>query len=216
MTPTSRRSNRPAGIVLAGGYSRRFGPADKSLARLDGTPLVRHVIDRLGTVTEIVVVSCRADQRPGFERTLDGTSTEIRYAIDPVADQGPVVGVLTALDCIERPFVAVVACDMPFVDPDFLEFLFETAADRDGAVPTDDEGIAQPAQAVYRAKALEAAGRAAVAEGQPRLQRLLDRLDVALMDRSDLEYEPDPEGFINVNTPAELQALERRVARRSR
>ena len=38
---------RVAGVILAGGLSRRMGGGDKSLRRLDKRPLIGHVIDRL-------------------------------------------------------------------------------------------------------------------------------------------------------------------------
>ncbi|MDX1746000.1 MAG: NTP transferase domain-containing protein, partial [Halobacteriales archaeon] len=46
-----------AGVVLAGGGSTRFGEADKLLAELDGTPLVRRVVDRLAARTDRLVVA---------------------------------------------------------------------------------------------------------------------------------------------------------------
>ncbi len=52
------RERRSAGIVLAAGAGRRFGGA-KQLARLDGRPLLAHVLDRAWAVPaldQIVVV----------------------------------------------------------------------------------------------------------------------------------------------------------------
>lgn len=55
-----------AGLVLAGGGSTRFGDADKLLAELDGTPLVRRVTDRLASRTDRLVVVAR----PGGQSTI--------------------------------------------------------------------------------------------------------------------------------------------------
>lgn len=71
------------GVVLAGGYSTRFGEADKALAEIDGTPMVARVVDRLSEVVEGIVVSCRDDQQPAFERaisTLD-PDVSVRFAL---------------------------------------------------------------------------------------------------------------------------------------
>ena len=42
-----------AGIVLAGGQSRRMGGGDKGLLDLGGHPVIAHVIERLGCARAI-------------------------------------------------------------------------------------------------------------------------------------------------------------------
>ncbi|MEL6999914.1 MAG: NTP transferase domain-containing protein, partial [Pseudomonadota bacterium] len=45
-----------AGVILAGGQARRMGGGDKALLQANGTPLLQHVIDRLGPqVTEVAI-----------------------------------------------------------------------------------------------------------------------------------------------------------------
>jgi len=81
-------------VVLAGGYSTRFGDADKATASLDGEPLVRRVVERVAPAVDEVVVNCRAEQRTPIGQALDGLN--YRFAVDPVPDGGPVAGVRTA------------------------------------------------------------------------------------------------------------------------
>ncbi|UCD97281.1 MAG: NTP transferase domain-containing protein, partial [Candidatus Bathyarchaeota archaeon] len=42
-------------IILAGGYSRRFGQ-DKGTLRLLGKPLIHHILDRISTVVDQTLV----------------------------------------------------------------------------------------------------------------------------------------------------------------
>ena len=39
--------NKPPSIILAGGLARRMGGGDKPLLKIDGSPMLDHVIQRL-------------------------------------------------------------------------------------------------------------------------------------------------------------------------
>jgi len=155
------------GVVLAGGYSTRFGDADKALAEIDGTPMLARVVDRLSAVVDGLVVSCRADQEAAFDRAIAELDLDVpvRFALDPNPDSGPLAGIAHSFDGIESTYAAVVACDMPFVDPTFIELLFEQVVGHDAAVPELDDGHRQPTQAVYHVdRTATVAGRRLAAE----------------------------------------------------
>ena len=193
------------GIVLAGGRSDRFEDGDKALARIDGEPLLGRVVERVGRATDRVVVSCRDEQRDTFERVCDGASVPVQFVVDPVPDGGPLAGLSAALDVVETPFVAVVACDMPGVDPAFLDALFEYAAGCDGAVPTLRDGHLQPLQAVYRATVLQDAIEACQSYRNPGPRTVIERLDVRVLSPDEVAAVTDWRSLRNVNTVAELE-----------
>ena len=58
-------------LVIAGGRSTRFGDRDKAVAELDGTPMIRRVVDRVADVVDEVVINCRADQVDPISAALD-------------------------------------------------------------------------------------------------------------------------------------------------
>jgi molybdopterin-guanine dinucleotide biosynthesis protein A len=51
---------RIAGLILAGGESRRMG-TDKALVTLSGRPMIEHVIARLGPQVEALAISANGD-----------------------------------------------------------------------------------------------------------------------------------------------------------
>lgn len=194
-----------SGVILAGGRSTRFGERDKAVEPLAGTSMTRRVADRVATVTDEVVVNCRADQESGIRSTMDGASYPTQVAVDPVPDLGPVGGIRTGLEAADGEYSAVVACDMPFVDPSFIEYLFERAKASDGAVPRPGEYF-EVTQAVYRTDAMVDACNQALDEDNPKVLVPLEYLDVEVVDERDVETHAEPETFRNVNTPEEFEA----------
>jgi len=164
-------------VVLAGGYSTRFGDADKATASLDGEPLVRRVVERVAPAVDEVVVNCRAEQRTPIGQALDGLN--YRFAVDPVPDGGPVAGVRTGCRVARSRFTFVTACDMPFVRPALASRLFETASD-DGAVPRIS-GRPRPLAAVYRTDAATAAADTTLGVGSGSMRDLLARLSTEIV-----------------------------------
>jgi len=111
-----------AGVILAGGLSRRMGGGDKSLRRLDGRPLMAHVLARLQPQASPVAINGNgdasrfsafglpiiSDARPDFAGPLAGLLTGMRWA----ADAAP-----------HARFIVTAACDTPFFPDDLVERL---------------------------------------------------------------------------------------------
>ena len=190
-----------AGIVLAGGRSKRFPTVDKALAPLDGKPLLWHVAEGLAPVVDELLVSCRRDQQEAFADALDEFS--VRFVIDKIPDRGPLVGLRTALDDTAATYAAVVPCDMPAVPAAFLEFLFARSRNRTGAVPTFD-GHPRPFPAVYHVRAARAACREVESGGDPRIKRLVDHVEPRVVDERIVRAHVGPSTFQNINTHDDL------------
>ncbi|ELY45721.1 molybdopterin-guanine dinucleotide biosynthesis protein A [Natronorubrum tibetense GA33] len=208
--PDVTRNGSLGGVVLAGGYSTRFGEPDKAVTDLAGTPMIRRVVDRLATVADDCVVNCRADQLEPIRDALSGSEAAPRYATDPVPDRGPLSGMQVGLEALEPEYAAVVACDMPFVDPVLLEILHDRAYGRDGAVVRLADGWLQPMQAVYRAETMARVCEQRLSSGDGRVMAALEELDVATVAEADLEGVSD-RTFDSIDTQAALRDATRRL-----
>jgi len=198
-----------SGVILAGGFSTRFGEDDKAVADLAGKPMIRHVAERLGDAVDELVVNCRPDQRSGLERALAGLALPVEYAEDPEPDQGPMAGIMTGLRAVEGEYAAVVACDMPFLSPAFVTYLFERAAGHDAAVPRVEDEWFQTTQAVYRADPMAAACADALARDEHRIVDPLFTLEYVVVDADEIRTHATTDTFRNVNTREELRAAAR-------
>lgn len=185
-------------LILAGGYSTRFGEPDKAFVPVDGRPMIERVADRVAPVADELVVNCRPEQRRPVERALDAHT--FRFAVDPVPDQGPVAGLRTGLRVTRGQAVAVVACDMPRVDPALFETLFDAC--EGAAVPRSGDRL-QPLHAVYEPSVTRVAAERTFATGSRRLYDVVARLDPVVVDVGD-HPEVDAEAFADVDRPRDL------------
>ena len=201
----------PTAVVIAGGFSTRFEGGDKALADLAGVPMIRRVADRLAPVVSTLVVNCRAEQRESLAAAMDGYEHEVRFAVDPDPDAGPMAGIRTGLRESPDEYAAVVACDMPFVDREFVTYLFDRAAGHDAAVPEVDDWY-QTTQAVYRAGRMADACDRALERGDSKILAPLEELDWVVVDHGTLAERGWLETFENVNTRGELREVETRLA----
>ena len=198
------------GIVVAGGYSTRFGDREKALAELDGRPMLRRVVDALSAVTDEVVVNCRPAQQEAFAAALPGLESDVRYVLDEETDGGPLAGLLNGLAAVDTELAVVLGCDMPLVERDALRALIDQArqSNADAVVPRTDGGP-EPLHGVYRVDPVRTAARAVLDDGQRSLRALLEPISVTEI--------PVGAGAVprrsvtSVDTQAHLQELQARV-----
>lgn len=168
-----------AAVIVAGGYSRRFGDTEKAIATVDGTPLIRRVVERAQTHVDEVIVNCRRDQHSTFENVLKGASldVDIEFAHDRFPDGGPVWGMAVGLQATSAEYALVLSCDLPFLDCEIITEIFERAETDQKSVVPITTGRPQPLFAVYhREEALDACGDV-LAAGDTSARSVVGRLE---------------------------------------
>lgn len=212
------------GAIVAGGKSTRFGAADKTLTPVAGTPMIRRVADRLAgrgppvepgsvavsdgvAVVDELVINCRAAQREAIAEAMADYPLAVTYAIDERPDRGPVAGIRNVCQAASSDRVAVVACDMPLVDPRVLTFLEIRLRSHDAAVPRLESGWLQPMQAVYRTEPTVLACDDALTRGATRAVDPLENLECAVVEPASIRSVSTDRTFTNVNTPADLERV---------
>lgn len=185
-------SNGLFGLVLAGGKSRRMG-FDKALLQRGGQSQLGYLASLLERCTDRVFVSARPDQQDDPERA--------RYAT--IADRyegiGPIAGILSAMDAYPDADWLVVACDLPNIDPQTLEYLVaERSTDQPfTAYISTHDGLPEPLCAIYAAGS-DAVLRRYVDDGVVCPRKILIKSDTALLEQ------PNPAALDNINTPDDL------------
>jgi molybdopterin-guanine dinucleotide biosynthesis protein A len=202
-----------SGVVVAGGYSTRFGEGEKAVADVAGTPMIRRVVERLASVVDEVVVNCRGEQRSVLREAMADCSRDVRYAIDDEPGRGPVAGINTGLTVADGEYAFVVACDMPFLDPGLVSYLFERACGVDAAVPRVGDSL-QPLHGVYRVSSTRRVCAELCERGEqrdPSMYRVLATLDHVVVEQEAIAANGSTESVENVNTQADLAAARQRL-----
>src|SRR5690349_23217899 len=120
-----------AGVLLAGGLSRRMGGGDKCLRMLGGRPILEHIVERARP--QVAALALNANGDPGRFAAFG-----LPVVADGIPDfAGPLAGVLAGLDwaAAQVPgaaWVASFAGDAPFLPCDLVARLHEAIAG-DGA-----------------------------------------------------------------------------------
>lgn len=156
-----------SGVVLVGGRSRRMG-RDKARLLWRGTQLWRrqlHVLERAGARPAQLALRAR-------QHSFGAPGKEIR---DQQEDAGPLSGLHAALAAsTSAQWVAVLAVDMPHIDPAWFRRLRAHCRPGVGAVVVEPAGY-QPLAAIYPRTALPIVARRLRA-GQLALQALVSEL----------------------------------------
>jgi molybdopterin-guanine dinucleotide biosynthesis protein A len=124
--------------------------------------------------------------------------------LDMYPGEGPLGGILTALENSSALWNLVVACDMPDVSAAFLRQLLDAAEcwDVDALLPAGPSHRLEPLCAVYHRRARPALCTA-FSNGLRKVTAALQGLRVAVL------LVPEPAPLQNVNTPAEWAAYAR-------
>jgi len=186
--------------LIAGGKSSRFG-GDKAFAEWRGGPLYAHQLRTLARLEPgTLYLSTRRGQP--FPDVIAG----VERIDDPVEGEGPAVALQTILAASEAERVVVLAVDLPLVS---VSFLGDLVSGFDGGVVPVHEGRWEPLVAVYPRREMLGLIESSLAEGERKLQRILDRAELAGVIERRPVSEREERLLANVNTGADLEAIAR-------
>ncbi|MDZ7642749.1 MAG: NTP transferase domain-containing protein, partial [Desulfurivibrio sp.] len=187
----------PAGVILAGGRSSRFG-SNKALAHHRGQPLIVHVattLDRLFNQRLLVTNEPQSFAFVGWPMTADR-----------ISGAGPLAGIQAALHELDAERLFVTACDMPLLDGEIIARLCNCPGDWDVVLPALATGR-EPLHAVYHRRILPQL-EAALARGDYRIADLLAELRVREMSGNELGIGAGKSSsFVNINYRRDLENL---------
>ncbi len=209
---TEAASAKVAGVVLAGGLSRRMGGGDKGLLDLVGKPMLQHVIERLAPQVTALAINANGDP-----------ARFARFGIDVVPDTvegfvGPLAGVLAGMRWAKSKLpdvthIVTVAGDAPLVPVDLVARLGDAVRERPASIAlAQSQGEMHPVIGIWPV-ALADDLEASLAEGVRKVLRWTDKhgtipVVFEMVQAAGVVLDP----FYNANTPEELEALRAALA----
>jgi molybdenum cofactor guanylyltransferase len=197
-----------AGVILAGGLSRRMGGGDKGLRVLAGKPMLGHVIDRLSPQAFPIAINANGDP-------ARFAAFELPVIADATSDfAGPLAGILAGMRWAQNAapharFIVTAACDTPFFPRNLVKACLAAAgATYPAVVVAKSNGQIHP---VFGLWPVSLAGdlEAALASGTRKVLHWTESHPNFTADFASAPFGSrliDP--FFNANTPAELDEAE--------
>lgn len=143
-----------AAILLAGGISTRMGK-EKATLKIGGQTILERTLNILSSLVFQTVVMMSKDQEiPAF---LTNFAEKVVVGRDSRPQKGPLQGIVDALPLLppESEFIYLVACDLPYLNAEWLGSMQQKMSSEVDVVHAVDEGITNPLLALYRKEVLE-------------------------------------------------------------
>ena len=202
---------RIAGIILAGGRSRRMGGVDKGLLPLGQEPILAEIIGRLGSQVHGLVLSANGD--PARFST---------FGLPVVPDSvegfhGPLAGVEAGLSWVRREYPDVswavtVPGDTPFIPRDLVARLTQGRGASPMAVAAS-AGALHPVIGLWPLSMAEDLAHA-LARGERRASAWVKGQGAAEVSFEAVDVAGDTlDPFFNINTPEDLEYARTLIAR---
>lgn len=190
------------GYILAGGLSSRMG-SDKNALTLGNAAFIDRAADAMSVIADggVFIAGGTVGGSRGLSVIADSPPKSVK------SRGGAIIGLFTALTVADSEWVAVLACDLPFVTGEFLNGLADL--DRSGfdaVVPVQQDGIPQPLCALYRCETCLPAVLKSIGSKNLSLRSMLRQVRTRFVDLAEINGRDDGEKlFLNVNTPQDYQ-----------
>ncbi|MEM9820144.1 MAG: NTP transferase domain-containing protein [Bacteroidota bacterium] len=182
------------GLVLAGGKSQRMG-RDKGQINYHGKEQRAHIFDQLNQLCDSSHMSCRPEQAAQM-------LMEFPVIADTFSGLGPLGAILSAFRQMPNRAWLVVACDLPLLDADTMQYLIDHRDPSKMATAFNSpvNKFPEPLIAIWEPRSYPILLQF-LAQGYSCPRKVLINSDVKLIDA------PHPKALMNVNSPEDYEEV---------
>lgn len=183
-------------VILAGGQGKRMGGVQKGLIEINHKPIICYVLEKLEKQAEQVWIN--ANQSQAIYQEFGCPVIEDKQA----RFLGPLEGIASALEVIEKDWLLFVPCDNPNISNLLVKRLTETYAQTPNPliVASDGERI-QPLYGLIHRSLLKRL-RETIDKGHLSVMRWIKEVPHSIADFSDQKP-----AFQNLNTLEDIEKL---------
>ena len=184
------------GIILAGGKNSRMG-INKAFLEIDGIRLIDKAINIYREIfSEIIIVTNDPLSYIEF--------TDAEIVTDIYKGKGPLGGIYTGLFYSKNDYTFISACDMPYLNKDFISYLTTHTGKYDIIVPELSDGF-QPLYAIYSQNCLSHIKKLLIADKLKITGFYKEVRHLSIPEEKIIPFNKDGRLFLNFNTPEELE-----------
>lgn len=182
--------------ILAGGKSSRMNYNDKAFLNYKEKMFIEHIIKAGNSYKEIIIIANNKEKYKKFG---------LRIIEDIYVGNGPLSGIHAALNSASTEYVLCVACDMPLISKELLDYIGEYEGNYEVLVPKSNDRL-QPLCSIYNKSILSKIEKA-LENNENKLQKFIKGLNYQVVDGFNYRKFEDKD-FLNINTPDEFKELE--------
>ena len=188
--------NLPAtAIIMAGGESSRMG-IDKSMLSINGQSIIEVICEQLrGSFDEILISANQVDKF---------TFLGFKVIPDKVPEQGPLMGIASALEASDNEYNFVFACDIPKINLAYVNRMITEAIESraDIVIPVTGKEKYEPLFAIYRKNTVEAINKTR-SSGKNKITDVFNLCTVKYIEMEGTDW------LINLNTIADYEEFQK-------
>ncbi len=184
-------------IIMAGGESCRMG-TDKSMLSVKGQSIIELICEQVRDSFDEILISANQVEKFAF--------LGIKVVPDKVPEQGPLMGIASALEASANEYNFVVACDIPKINLTFVNRMLTEAIESraDIVVPVTGKEKYEPLFAIYRKSTLEAINKT-LSSGKHKISDVFSLCRVKYIKMEGTDW------FINLNTMADYKEFQKKL-----
>lgn len=179
-------------IILSGGKNSRMNYKTKAFLKINGDTFIHRILLAIADYEE-KIISCN-----NFKAYKD-FKNEALLVSDSFKEIGPIGGIYSALNKSSFSHALIVACDMPFLNKDILNYLGNYDFKEDALIPIVN-GKIEPLCGIYKKSSVKII-ESMIKDKDYKLMNLLKNLNTKYLDIK------DNDNFLNINNPEEYSEL---------
>lgn len=185
------------GIILAGGKSSRMGE-DKAFLPFPEKSLIEILIDKLSFIfKDLIIITNKLHLYEKYG---------IKTYCDILKERGPLGGIYTGLVSSEDMHNFIVACDMPFLNRDLIQYMLGEISDYDVVIPERNDRL-HPLCAVYSKNCIKPIEKG-LSKNNLKITDFLKYVKTRIINEKEIaQFDLDNSSFVNINTPKDYCRL---------
>ena len=185
------------GVILAGGKSKRMG-TNKAFLEINGQRMIDQIVDIFkNTFEEVILVT---------NSPIEYLHLDLRIVTDLVPNKGALGGIFTGLFYASFHHIFVTACDMPFLNKGFIDYMVSKAGNFDAVVPLSSDGL-EPLHAIYSKRCIRHI-ETQLESDDLKITNFYPKVRVKEIGHHEiLSFDPKSSLFFNINTTEDMEKV---------
>ncbi|HZY26574.1 MAG TPA: molybdenum cofactor guanylyltransferase [Bacteroidales bacterium] len=190
-----------AGVILAGGASKRFNGIIKAKIVIDGRTIISRIIGTMNELfDEIIIVTNTPDEFKEYSKC--------KIAGDRFLNKGPLGGIHSAMINSSCDAMFIVAGDMPLLEKDIIikQIEYFNHNNFDVVIPRINN-FTEPLHGIYKKSLLRKLEAHLEVETDYSIRAFLKKTDISYLQFE--ESENTKKAFLNINSSSDIAIVER-------